>query len=53
MINNILDTLKISASNDDFDSRRTHERRHSDSCIAIVNGHSYPVKKLEPGRYSY
>jgi len=49
MIRNILEGLKISASNDDFDSRRSHERREIDSCIGIVDGRSYPVENWSQG----
>ncbi|MEM9470100.1 MAG: PilZ domain-containing protein [Pseudomonadota bacterium] len=49
MIENILDNLRISASNDDFDSRRVHERRHSDSCIAVIDGQSFHVENWSQG----
>lgn len=49
MLDNILDTLKISASNDDQDSRRVHERRQMDSCIAIVDGKAYPIENWSNG----
>lgn len=49
MITDILEGLKISASNDDFDSRRTHQRREMDSCIAILDGMSYPVENWSQG----
>jgi len=49
MITDILEGLKISASNDDFDSRRSHERREIDSCIAVIDGMSYPVENWSQG----
>ena len=49
MLSDILDTLKINASNDDFDSRRTHERRSMDSCVGIIDGKAYPIKDWSQG----
>lgn len=49
MIRDILDSLRISASNDDFDSRRSHQRREIDHCIAILDGMSYPVENWSQG----
>ena len=49
MIRDILNSLKISASNDDFDSRRSFQRREVDNCIAIVDGMSYPVENWSQG----
>ncbi len=49
MITDILEGLKISASNDDIDSRRSHERREIDSCIAIIDSMSYPVENWSQG----
>ena len=49
MITDILNGLKIAASNDDFDSRRSHERREIDSCIAVIDGMSYPVENWSQG----
>lgn len=49
MLSDILDTLKINASNDDFDSRRSHERREMDSCVGIIDGKAYPVQNWSEG----
>lgn len=49
MLTDILDTLKISASNDDMDSRRTHERREMDSCVGIIDGKAYPIQNWSSG----
>ncbi len=49
MLENILDGLKINASNDDFDSRRNHERRTMDSCVAVIDGKAYPIKDWSNG----
>jgi len=49
MFKELIDNLLISASNDDIDSRRTHERRMSDSCIAIIDDKSYPVQNWSQG----
>lgn len=49
MLNDILDSLKISASNDDFDSRRAHERRAMDSCVGIIDGKAYPIQNWSNG----
>jgi len=49
MFKELIDNLMVSASNDDVDSRRTHERRASDSCIAVINGKAYPVQNWSQG----
>ncbi len=49
ILSNILDTLKISASNDDTDTRRTYERREMDSCIGIIDGNAYPIQNWSNG----
>ena len=49
MLADILDSLKINASNDDFDSRRSHERRDMDSCVGIIDGKAYPVQNWSEG----
>lgn len=49
MLSDILNSLKISASNDDFDSRRAYERREMDSCVGIIDGKAYPVKNWSNG----
>lgn len=49
MLNNILDKLNLSASNDDVDSRRASERREMDSCIGIIDGKAYPIQNWSEG----
>lgn len=49
MLTDILDTLRINASNDDFNSRRTYERREMDSCIGIIEGKAYPIENWSQG----
>lgn len=49
MLADILDTLKISASNDDMNSRRMHERREMDSCVGIIDGKAYPIQNWSNG----
>ncbi|MEM6811175.1 MAG: PilZ domain-containing protein [Pseudomonadota bacterium] len=49
MLLDILENLRVTASNDDFDSRRTHERRSSDQCIAMVDGQSFTVENWSQG----
>ena len=49
MLTDILDTLKINASNDDADSRRAHERRQMDNCIGIIDGKAYPIENWSNG----
>lgn len=49
MLSDILDNMKLSASNDDMDSRRTSERREMDSCIGIIDGQSYPIQNWSNG----
>lgn len=49
MLTNILDSLRINASNDDFDSRRAHERRDMDSCVGIIDGKAYPIQNWSNG----
>lgn len=49
MLTDILDTLKMSASNDDVDSRREHERREMDNCIGIIDGKAYPIENWSNG----
>lgn len=49
MFENLIENLKISASNDDLDSRRASERREMDSCVAVIDGKAYPVKNWSKG----
>jgi hypothetical protein len=49
MITNILDKLNITASNDDTDTRRAHERREMDQCIGIIDGKAYPIQNWSQG----
>lgn len=49
MFENLIDNLKMSASNDDLDSRRASERREMDSCVAVIDGKAYPVKNWSKG----
>lgn len=49
MLNTILETLNLKASNDDQDTRRAFERHTSSSCIAIIDGVSYPIKDWSKG----
>jgi hypothetical protein len=49
MLTDIIETMRISASNDDVDSRRSYERREMDECVAIVNGKAYPVLNWSQG----
>jgi hypothetical protein len=49
MLETILDTLKISASNDDFDSRRSSQRREMDNCVGIIDGKTYPIQNWSNG----
>lgn len=49
MLNAILQTLRLRASNDDWDTRREFERRESDQCVAIVDGVAYPVRNWSKG----
>lgn len=49
MLTDILDSLKVNASNDDVDSRRSHERREMDSCVGIIEGKAYPVQNWSEG----
>lgn len=49
MLTDILETLRISASNDDLDSRRAHERREMDSCVGIIDGKAYPIQNWSNG----
>lgn len=49
MITTILDSLRINASNDDFDSRRAYERRDMDSCVGIIDGKAYPIQNWSNG----
>lgn len=49
MLSDILNSLKITASNDDFDSRREHERREMDSCVGIIDGKAYPIQNWSTG----
>jgi len=49
MLTDILETLKISASNDDADSRREYERREMDSCVGIIDGKAYPIQNWSNG----
>ena len=49
MIAKFLKSLNGSASNDDVDSRRVHERRDVDNCIGMIDGQLYPVKNWSNG----
>jgi hypothetical protein len=49
MFQQLINNLQLNASNDDYDSRRTHERREMDSCVAIIDGKAYPVKNWSKG----
>lgn len=49
MLLDILESLKISASNDDMDTRRAHERREMDSCVGIIDGKAYPIQNWSNG----
>lgn len=49
ILSDILQGLKISASNDDADSRREHERREMDSCVGIIDGKAYPIQNWSTG----
>ena len=49
MLDNILDKLSLSASNDDVSSKRAHERRKMDSCIGVIDGKAYPIENWSNG----
>ena len=49
MLDNILDKLNLSASNDDVNSKRAHERRQMDSCIGVIDGKAYPIENWSNG----
>jgi hypothetical protein len=49
MLTNILDKLNLSASNDDVNSKRAHERREMDSCIGVIDGKAYPIENWSNG----
>jgi len=49
MFQQLINSLQINASNDDVDTRRTHERREMDSCVAVIDGKAYPVKNWSKG----
>ena len=49
MLADILDTLRLNASNDDAESRRSNERREMDSCVGIIDGKAYPVQNWSQG----
>lgn len=49
MLTDILNSLKITASNDDRDSRRSSERRKMDSCVGIIDGKAYPIQDWSDG----
>jgi len=49
MFQQLINSLQINASNDDADTRRAHERREMDSCVAVIDGKAYPVKNWSKG----
>ncbi|NCO02704.1 MAG: PilZ domain-containing protein [Alphaproteobacteria bacterium] len=49
MLSTILDSMRISASNDDRHNMRSHPRRAMDSCVGIIDGKIYPVKNWSQG----
>lgn len=49
MLSTILDSLRISASNDDQHNLRSNPRREVDSCVAMIDGKIFPVKNWSHG----
>ncbi len=49
MLQQILNSLKGTVSNDDEDTRRAFERRESDQCIAIIDDIAFPVVNWSKG----
>lgn len=49
MLTDILSKLNLSASNDDVNSKRAHERRKMDSCIGVIDGKAYPIENWSNG----
>lgn len=49
MFQQLINNLQINASNDDYDSRRSYERREMDACVAVIDGKAYPVKNWSKG----
>lgn len=41
--------VKKNNDNGSFASRRAHERREADSCVAVIDGKMYPVKDWSYG----
>lgn len=54
MLQNFLDTLRASASNDrepeaTAQTRRRHPRREVDQCVAVIHGQTFPVENWSMG----
>lgn len=49
MIKEWIESLTFTPSNDDQDMRRQYARRHADSAIATIDGHSYGVENWSEG----
>lgn len=49
MLSTILNSMRISASNDDRTNMRSHHRREMDSCVGIIDGKIYPIKNWSEG----
>lgn len=49
MLETILQTLRLRASNDDQDFRREYERREMDSCIGVIDDVAFPIQNWSKG----
>lgn len=49
MLHTLLASLRAQTSNDIPQTRRRHQRRECDQCVAIIHGQTFPVQDWSPG----
>jgi len=49
MFDKLINSLKFTISNDDQDTRRSHQRHDGMRCVAIIDGVTYPIKNWSKG----
>ena len=49
MFQQLMNSMKLTASNDDKDTRRAHERREQDHCIAVIDDVTFPIQNWSKG----
>lgn len=49
MFERLIDSLKFTTSNDDQDTRRTHQRHNGGTCVAIIDDVTYQISNWSKG----